>query len=104
MQNLTVTLGDILLFGTKLPPGVYIVWNAELDQPIYIGRAIVGCDQRIIEHWHGGPTSDKGLNSVMHKSEPYCLDWTVEVYPAFESGEITELERELLGQLAPLLH
>ncbi len=103
MKNLIVTLGDILLFDAKLPPGVYIVWNAELEQPVYIGRATVGCDQQIVEHWHGGPTADRDLNSAMNSSEPYCLDWTVEVYPAFERHSAVELEQGLLGKLPPLL-
>ena len=103
MKNIVVTLGDILLLDAKLPSGVYIVWNAELEQPVYIGRATVGCDQQIVEHWHGGPTADRGLNSAMHGSEPYCLDWTVEVYPAFESHAAVELEQGLLGKLPPLM-
>jgi hypothetical protein len=40
----------------------------------------------------------------MHGSEPYCLDWTVEVYPAFERKALVELEEGLLGMLSPLLH
>ena len=103
MRNIVVSLGDILLFDAKLPPGVYIVWNAELEQPVYIGRATVGCDQQIAEHWHGGPAADRGLNSVMHGSEPYCLDWTVEVYPVFEGQAAEELVQGLLGKLSPLM-
>lgn len=103
MRKIVVTLGDILLFDAKLPPGVYIVWNAELDQPVYIGRATVGCDQKITEHWRGDPTADRHLNFVMHGSEPYCLDWTVEVYPIFESRAAEELEQGLLGKLSPLM-
>ena len=103
MKNIVVTLGDILLLDAKLPPGVYIVWNAELEQPVYIGRATVGCDQQIVEHWHGGPSADRDLNSAMHGSEPYCLDWTVEVYPVFERQEAANLEQGLLGKLFPLM-
>ena len=103
MSNIVVTLGDILLLDAKLPPGVYIVWNAELEQPVYIGRATVGCDQQIVEHWHGGPTADSGLNSAMHGSEPYYLDWTVEVYPAFESQAAEQLDQGLLGKLSALM-
>ena len=103
MKNLIVTLGDILLFDAKLPPGVYIVWNAEHEQLVFIGRATIGCDQQIIEHWRGGPTADRGLNTMMHGSEPYCLDWTVEVYPSYESQESAELEQGLLGRLSPIL-
>lgn len=104
MKNLIVTLGDILLFDAKLPPGVYIVWNAELEQPVYIGRATIGCDQQIIDHWRGGPTADRGLNSAMHGSEPYSLDWTVEVYPAYESQASAELELGLLRRFSPMAH
>ena len=103
MKKLTVTLGDVLLFDTKLPPGVYIVWNGEFEQPVFIGRATIGCDEQIIEHWRGGPTADRGLNTVMHGSEPYCLDWTIEVYPAYASQESVELEQGLLGRLSPIL-
>ena len=48
MQNIVVSLGDILLFDAMLPPGVYIVWNGELTQPVYIGKTIIGCDQRTL--------------------------------------------------------
>ena len=104
MQNIVVSLGDILLFDAKLPPGVYIVWNGELAQPVYIGKTIIGCDQRIIEHWRGGPSADVALNAVMHGSEPYCLDWTVEVFPSFKGRAAEELEQGLLSKFSPQLH
>ena len=104
MQNLIVTLGDILLFDAKQPPGVFIVWSSELPQPVFIGKTIIGCDQQIIEHWRGGPSADAALNAAMHRSEPYCLDWTVEVFPSFDSSATVDLEQGLLSKLSPQLH
>jgi hypothetical protein len=103
MERIESTLGEILIFDKKLPPGVYIVWNDELSDPVYIGKTIIGCDQRIIEHWKGGPFADLGLNAALHHAEPYCLDWTVEVYASAENDS-GELERHLLSKLSPQIH
>ena len=103
MEKTEVTLGEILLFDKKLPPGVYIVWNNELEEPVYIGNTIIGCNLRIIEHWKGGSFADLGLNAAMHHAEPYCLDWTVEVYTEAES-DLSELEKNLRSELLPQIH
>lgn len=103
MEKIEINLGEILLFDKKLPPGVYIVWNNELEEPVYIGNTIIGCNQRIIEHWKGGPFADLGLNAAMHLAEPYCLDWTVEVYASAEK-DLSELERALRDKLSPQIH
>ena len=103
MEKIEMTLGEILLFDKKLPAGVYILWNNELEEPVYIGNTVIGCDLRIIEHWKGGPFADLGLNAAMHHAEPYCLDWTVEVYAAAERDS-SELERNLRGKLSPQIH
>lgn len=103
MEKIEITLGEILLFDKKLPPGVYIVWNNELEEPVYIGNTIIGCDRQIIEHWKGGPFADLGFNAAMHQAEPYCLDWTVEVFAAAESDS-GELERDLRGKHSPQIH
>ena len=55
-----------------------------------------GVDERVV--------ADAALNAAMHGSEPYCLDWTVEVYPSFESRAAEELEQGLLSKFSPQLH
>ena len=103
MEGIRVTLGEVLLFESKLPPGVYLLWENESSHPVYIGKSLIRCDQRLIEHWQGGRYANRELNAAMHLHEPYCLDWIVEVYPLQDMQNAGQLEKQLLEKFTPLL-
>ena len=83
MDGFSLTLGEILLFDAKLPPGLYIIWDNESPHPVFLEKTMMGCDERIVEQWQGGPGANRDLNAAMHDAEPYCLEWAVDVYPSF---------------------
>lgn len=102
MEGIRMRFGEVLLFEAKLPPGVYLLWENESSKPIYIGKSMIRCDQRLLEHWHGGRYANGDLNAAMHRLEPYCLDWIVEVYPSVDMQKTVELEKQLRGDFPPL--